>query len=165
MYPKSNRLCAFRGKFLHGVIPGHPEQQPHQTHRHRQPQQQSRRITLMIAFWETITIRSPTATHRSARALPSLSSVNLPIKQRKRKIPQEQDNGSREHWPRWIHLLQPVRVTRAGRNSATATEATSNPVGLQVVLPQAMPRVWEALDQQPSGANHFPSYEECFQGF
>lgn len=43
-YPKSERLVAFDGKYLHGVIPG-------------KGVQSGRRVTLMFAFWSDICVR------------------------------------------------------------------------------------------------------------
>ena len=44
VFPKRNRLCMFDGKMLHGVIPG----------RGPTMNRDSRRITLMLAFWKDI---------------------------------------------------------------------------------------------------------------
>ncbi len=41
------RIAAFRGKYLHGVVQGHPKCKT----------REARRKTLMIAFWEDVKIR------------------------------------------------------------------------------------------------------------
>lgn len=43
-HPKSQRLVAFDGRYLHGVVPG-------------KGFQKGRRVTLMMAFWEDIQVR------------------------------------------------------------------------------------------------------------
>ena len=61
-HAKPQRLVAFDGRFLHGVIPG-------------KSYRKGRRVTLMMAFWEDIKIRSGVGPG-SARPFPA---TNMPV--------------------------------------------------------------------------------------
>lgn len=56
-HPKPQRLVAFDGKYLHGVIPG-------------KGFQEGRRTTIMLAFWDEIQIRRGSSGPGSARPFP-----------------------------------------------------------------------------------------------
>ncbi|KAJ3211570.1 hypothetical protein HDU67_004425 [Dinochytrium kinnereticum] len=61
VFPKLNRLASFDGSVLHGVIPG----------RGFWPNNEDRRVTFMVAFWDDIQVKSsPDETPGSSRPYP-----------------------------------------------------------------------------------------------
>lgn len=63
-HPKAQRLVAFDGRYLHGVVPG-------------KGFHKGRRVTLMLAFWENIQIREGVGPG-SARPYPNKKNKKLP---------------------------------------------------------------------------------------
>ena len=79
-HPKSQRLVAFDGRYLHGVVPG-------------KGFQTGRRVTLMLAFWENIQIREGVGPG-SARPFPN---NNLPEWASQLVAPLDEDNDFNDY--------------------------------------------------------------------
>lgn len=79
-HPKSRRLVAFDGRYLHGVVPG-------------KGFQKGRRVTLMLAFWENIQVRRGVGPG-SARPFPN---DNLPEWAEQLVAPLGEDNDINDY--------------------------------------------------------------------
>jgi len=135
-----NRLLAFDGKVLHGVIPGKQQRQQSPSHpsaptRSQTQPASARRVTVMLAFWRRIRVRGDNEEGRpgAARLLPTQ--------------------------PEWARQLRAPLA-----REATTTTATTMPVAKQPI--QVTP-VYESV---PDGApwtrqKGLPDYEQMFQGF
>lgn len=89
---RAGRMMAFEGKVLHGVIPGKAGIQSNTIH----TTPESRRVSVMFAFWKKIRIRDNEPGHGAARLFPSTQ-------------------------PEWVHELQKPLLNGDTRSSAPPT--------------------------------------------
>ncbi|GAB5361570.1 hypothetical protein AAMO2058_000724200 [Amorphochlora amoebiformis] len=91
-FPKVNRLVAFDGSVLHGVIPGVGYS----------PSAGARRVTFMCAFWDTLNVRREATDPGPARLIPSLTTSHQRYTwiQMHKVIPSEDkmDNSYKRIW-------------------------------------------------------------------
>eukprot|EP00605_Chrysophyceae_sp_TOSAG23-4_P001997 GSChrysophyteH1.ASY1.ANO1.2211.1 assembled CDS len=139
-HPKVNRVCAFDGRYLHGVLPGKgPSRVPG-----------SRRLTFMVGFWRTLRAR-PKTSPGAGQMLPAPDGSPF--------------TSCRELHAEWRAALQSGTEDESEQegNPATASRAIAS------VSPEPVDAVWEPVDAQTTslrlGGVGLPKYNACFQGF
>ena len=140
--PHANRLLAFDGRYLHGVVPG----------RGVAPAPAgagapSRRISMMVAFW------------------PEIRERDGPEPAAARPFPYgEAADGAARGWPSLFDWPEADdrAATAAGRGDGDGRAADGKPPpSVWCVDP-----VWQRVDGgQPPAPGELPPYEACFQGF
>ena len=165
--PEENRYLLFDGKLLHGVVPGCGAVGREGGSSGR------RRITLMVAFWQTIETR-PSAVPSSARPFPydytadakSLGSCDAavaaswaPLFDWPTSRPESEAPVRAVESP--LYPVQPVwELTPASRHNGCSHDDSLSKTG------QSLPNIRDR-DHGASwlySARTMPSYEQCFQG-
>ena len=128
VHPKARRVVAFDGTVLHGVIPGKDFVEGG-----------GRRVTLMLAFWNSIRIR-PSSTPGAARPFPKID----------------------EDIPDWLKYL--ISYPKGGKEHSH--HSNSKRQKQKLAKPIVVDRVYESLEGNAwSQDQGMPEYDEMFQGF
>jgi hypothetical protein len=132
VHPKARRVVAFDGTVLHGVIPG-KDFVPGG----------GRRVTLMLAFWNSIRIR-PSDTPGAARPFPK----------------------NDQNAPEWLKGLTSYPKKYEGNPPPDTTTTKSPKKSAKLAKPIVVDRVYESLNGDAwSEEKGMPEYDELFQGF
>lgn len=135
VHPRRNRLTVFDGTVLHGVIPGKGVT-PQDVDEAVKRELGGRRVTVMLALWEEVTIRPGTGPG-SARPLPDFSNSTA---------------------PQWLRL-----ITGSLNHCSKSDEAMPLPVN-PIDLPHVWSQLDDQCTPWPLDAP-MPGYERAFQGF
>ena len=156
IFPNENSLGVFDGKYLHGVIPGKGVTNVANRVSNKNGVDTSsslppRRITLMIAFWDSIEIRSNNAKPGASRMFPSPTTITS----------SDGDDGGKYTWPTLLKPVNQQLFTDMYEKYDVSKE--------EVPMIEVAGPIWEPLidnnrnNKEGSSSGPMPRYDDCFQ--
>lgn len=118
-YPRQNRLVAFDGSLLHGVIPGIPSETLSEDEDHYS------RVTFMIGFWKDVTLTVPDKTSQSLTIGPNVPFPSSLIDEFK-PITVDESTLSMHMQVTSKHVKDPILVSPLWRKVSNGQSAEPN---------------------------------------